>query len=83
MLMLNSSSRNRCFAFTLELSLQFYGFCHANYVDMICLHCLISYILNMIFEIYLGELEFCVSERDSRRLICILTACPLKKGQRL
>lgn len=52
-LMLNSFCRKRCFTFALELSLQFYGISHSNYVDMTCLHCLVSYILNMIFlEIY-------------------------------
>ena len=74
-LMLNSSCRKRCFAFTLELSLQFYGISHSNYVDMTCLHCLVSYVLNMIFWRFIFKnLSFvCTREREKGKEIDL---CP-------
>lgn len=74
-LMLNSSCRKRCFTFTLELSLQFYGISHSNYVDMTCLHCLVSYVLNMIFWRFIFKnLSFvCTREREKGKEIDL---CP-------
>lgn len=64
-----------------KLLVQFFGISHANYIDILCLHFLVSYVLNVILKMYFCELELCVQEREREIDLCPANLAPEERPE--